>query len=284
MSEKGYDLATLHRAIEWAGANGVDHELVELHTATGVAREAYVLVLRDALSAMTGTEGATRSLAKEFRTQIWSQLDRQKVGWDRASQSRKVYQKVARGNCEIGPTRVESELAALDVGATVQGNVSGLVISYDELPMATALRDALPEVFGEDASNLRAEVNYYGPPYGASPAEVKVMKMEKCGIPFHGDSERPDVIGIVVSTVPKELHHQAYRGEEPVGERVVLTLRSGDVYVMDEVACGHTWKSDKDRRLLHYRHAAGCKGGNKHTPSMATLLGEYNKYQTANRY
>ncbi len=54
-------------------------------------------------------------------------------------------------------------------------------------------------------------------------------------------------------TIP--LHYQWFVQGEPVGERVVLMLNHGDLYVMSEKATGYDWKSKSTPTL---RHAAGC--------------------------
>ena len=69
-------------------------------------------------------------------------------------------------------------------------------------------------------------------------------KQTKCGIGFHGDSERPDVAALVLGAT-KELHFQAFCKAEPVGPRKVVTVGNGDIYFMDEVACGFTWAEDR---------------------------------------
>jgi hypothetical protein len=182
MAKHGFNLQDLHTAIEWAGTNSVEHELVELHTGTGTSRRAHVLILRNAIPALMGAEEGTRSFADEFKTDIWPHLDRKKVV------NGKVYKKDARGNCEIGPTRLESELATLDVGEFVSGRVTGLVLPYCDLATTSSIRDALPQAFGAKAEDLRCECNYYGPPHGATPDEVKKTDVKKCGIGFHGGS------------------------------------------------------------------------------------------------
>lgn len=93
------------------------------------------------------------------------------------------------------------------------------------------------------------------------------MAMGECGIGFHGDGERPDVIGVVLGC-RKELHFQGFKGSLPSHGRVVVPVSHGDIYMMCEVACGHEWvKERRNANLVHYRHAAGPIGGNKFTPS-----------------
>ena len=178
--------------------------------------------------------------------------------------------KWARGNAEIGPRAIPSTLASLELGATVPRgeSVSGVVLPYDQVPAVKSVCDLLPSMLGNKAATLRAEVNFYGPEYGADSSRMTRQEFKKCGISWHGDSERPDVVGVVVGSTSKELRFQAFQGERgqtPVGDRVVVRINSGDIYCMDEVACGHKWNDDKKRCRVHYQHASGSVGGNKHT-------------------
>ena len=59
----------------------------------------------------------------------------------------------------------------------------GRVYSFNEIPLTTAVTDRFGEFFGEKARNLKGEGNYY-------------YDTTKCGIGFHGDSERRKVIAI----------------------------------------------------------------------------------------
>ena len=79
--------------------------------------------------------------------------------------------------------------------------------------------------------------------------------MSKCGIGFHGDSERKKVIGVRLgASIP--LHFQWFHKSKPIGERVKIMLSHGDMYVMSEKATGYDWKSSSKITL---RHAAGSK-------------------------
>ena len=78
-----------------------------------------------------------------------------------------------------------------------------------------------------------------------------------CGIGFHGDSERRKVIGIRLGNGESTpLHYQWFKNGEAIGERIILQLNGGDIYVMSEKAVGTDWK----KRLIYtLRHATGCE-------------------------
>lgn len=120
-------------------------------------------------------------------------------------------------------------------------NKKGRVVAFDDAPLTAQIRNKLPELFGEKAADLMCEGNCY-------------YDITKCGIGFHGDAERRRVIGVRVgNTVP--LHYQWYIKGNPIGDRVVLTLEHGDIYVMSEKAAGFDWKK---KNVPTLRHAAGC--------------------------
>jgi hypothetical protein len=118
----------------------------------------------------------------------------------------------------------------------------GTVIPYKEVPRTAALVAALPTWFGPKAADLKTEGNYY-------------YDVTKCGIGFHGDSERRKVIAARLgASLP--LHFQWYQASKPIGERIVIPLEDGDMYVMSEKAVGTDWKKKKIKTL---RHATGCE-------------------------
>jgi len=118
----------------------------------------------------------------------------------------------------------------------------GRVVAFDSVPLLKKLRAVLPEVIGEKGRGLLAEGNYY-------------YDVSKCGIGFHGDAERRKVIAVRTgATIP--LHYQWFLQTKPVGERVVLSLGHGDMYVMSEKAAGTDFKK---KTVYTLRHAAGAK-------------------------
>lgn len=149
----------------------------------------------------------------------------------------------------------------------------GTIYKFADLPLTNKIRETLPTLFGEKARNLLAEGNYY-------------FDLEKTGIGFHGDAERKDVIGVRTGEDEDSgfpLHYQWFQNRNPIGERVQINLKNGDIYVMSEKAVGRDWRRSKDD-LLTLRHAAG---GPKYLvierDNMASDTSEgLNKYQKPN--
>lgn len=121
-------------------------------------------------------------------------------------------------------------------------NKKGRIISYDDIPLTKYIRESFPKILGEEAKELEGEGNLYYDP-------------NKCGIGFHGDSERKKVIAVRLgNTLP--LDYQWYHNGVPVGKRVALSLEHGDIYIMSEKATGYDWKK---RKIPTLRHAAGAQ-------------------------
>ena len=75
----------------------------------------------------------------------------------------------------------------------------------------------------------------------------------KCGIGYHGDTERRLVVGARFGK-PFPLAYRWYKNRQPVGDPISITLGHGDVYVMSAKAVGTDWKRST---ILTLRHAAG---------------------------
>ncbi len=117
----------------------------------------------------------------------------------------------------------------------------GRVYAFSEVPLLSALRAALAPAFGPKADGLKAEGNYY-------------FDVTKCGIGYHGDTERRKVIAVRMgASLP--IHYQWYHRSKPVGEHFVIPLHHGDLYIMSEKAVGCDWKRSS---ILTLRHATGC--------------------------
>lgn len=108
MAASGYNVDDMERGIAWAKRNSVKVELLRLDQRSGTDRKAFVLVLRNAVSAMLDEAG--RNLETEFLTEVWPQLDRKFVNF------KVVRNKWARGNAEIGPVGHPSTLAKVSKG------------------------------------------------------------------------------------------------------------------------------------------------------------------------
>ena len=120
-------------------------------------------------------------------------------------------------------------------------NGKGRIVAFDSLPLTNKIRKDLPKYFGDASKRLMAEGNYY-------------YDISKCGIGYHGDSERKKVIAIRLGA-DLPLCYQWFLDSEPVGKRLKLNLKNGDMYIMNEKATGNDWKL---RKILTLRHAAGC--------------------------
>lgn len=121
-------------------------------------------------------------------------------------------------------------------------NGKGRIIAFDDVPITNAVMNAFPTYFGEKARDLKGEGNYY-------------FDIQKCGIGFHGDSERRKVIAVRLGG-SLDMHYQWFKDGKPVGERIIVPLNGGDIYIMSEKAVGTDWKRKKVYTL---RHATGCK-------------------------
>lgn len=117
----------------------------------------------------------------------------------------------------------------------------GRVVGFRQCPVLQDFRASVLEPLFPDAADLKIEGNLY-------------YDIRRCGIGFHGDSERRKTIGVRLgASFP--LVFQWYRDGERVGDPVPIVLRAGDLYVMSEKANGFDWKK---RRVYTLRHAAGC--------------------------
>ncbi len=120
-------------------------------------------------------------------------------------------------------------------------NGKGRVIGYEQVPHLAHMVQQFPSQFGPKGGNLKGEGNYY---YDTS----------RCGIGFHGDSERRKVVALRLgASLP--LYYQWYYHGQPVGPRIELHLHDGDMYVMSEKAVGTDWKK---KTVYTLRHATGA--------------------------
>eukprot|EP00697_Spironema_sp_BW2_P016088 gnl/Spiro4/718_TR402_c0_g1_i1.p1 gnl/Spiro4/718_TR402_c0_g1~~gnl/Spiro4/718_TR402_c0_g1_i1.p1 ORF type:complete len:303 (+),score=71.17 gnl/Spiro4/718_TR402_c0_g1_i1:39-911(+) len=204
-------------------------ELVDLNSALPAgtaASAACVLVLRGGVDAMLAPRCA-HGADEMFREQ--NALVPDKRYFDVRRQ--KVLQKHARHNLCF------SEFAQ----APEYEMRRGTIVAFDAVPCTAMVRNSLGTLLGPKAQALQGEGNYYYNP-------------AKCGIGFHGDTERRIVVAARLgATIP--LHFQWYLKSKPIGERVALQLRHGDVYVMSEKATGFDWHRPSIPTL---RHAAGA--------------------------
>lgn len=122
-------------------------------------------------------------------------------------------------------------------------NQKGTVVSFDRTPQLLALKSFLEELLG--INNLVAEGNKY-------------YDNNKCGIGYHGDSERRKVIGLRLSNSSDQypLCYQWFYKGEAIGYNMKFELGSGDLYIMSEKTVGFDWH---DSSIPTLRHAAGSE-------------------------
>jgi hypothetical protein len=185
--------------------------------------EAAVLVIKNGVDGLLGYQNAKEDL---FREQVGLEYDKKAFMYGR------VVNKHARWNLCFDRESREADYP----------NKKGTIIGYDRVPLMRRLMKKYKRYFGEKARGLKVESNYY-------------YDTRKTGIGFHGDSERVIVVACRIGYASVPIHFQWFLNSEPVGERVIVDLEPGDVYIMSESAVGTNWKK---RSVPTLRHATGC--------------------------
>lgn len=119
-------------------------------------------------------------------------------------------------------------------------NGKGTVIDFKDTKYLKLFRQMLPKYFGEKTKGLQAEMNYY-------------YDVSRCGIGWHGDSERRIVVCARLGC-DMNMCFQWYHQSKPVSRKIKFTLQHGDMYAMTEKAVGTDWKK---RKIPTIRHSAG---------------------------
>lgn len=218
---EGFSVLELVELKKRFDAEGYSAELYDLSLD---ASSAAVLVLRNGVSAILGSQTAADEL---FAEQAALDVDKKALMYGR------VVNKHARWNLCFDDYSREP---AYESG-------KGRIVSIASLPLTSALYERLPALFGDKAAGLKGEGNYY-------------YDINKCGIGFHGDSERRRVIGVRLGAA-LPMHWQWFHEGFPLpGKRHIVPLSGGDIYVMSEKAIGTDWKM---KRIPTLRHATGCE-------------------------
>lgn len=117
----------------------------------------------------------------------------------------------------------------------------GTIVSFANVPHLAGIRNSLPIFLGDKANCLYGEGNKY-------------YNINKCGINYHGDTERRVIVGVRLGE-PMDLSYLWFNLDEPVGFQAKMNLDPGDIYVMSNKATGYDWKQ---KLIPTLRHAAGC--------------------------
>lgn len=123
----------------------------------------------------------------------------------------------------------------------------GRVVAMSSVPRLATIVTGWGEAFGPkaNATGLKGEGNYY-------------YDLTKCGIGWHGDTERRKVIALRLGAPELPIHYQWYNKSAPQGPVISIPLRGGDMYIMSEKAVGADWKHSAAWTL---RHATGVHSG-----------------------
>ena len=187
---------------------------------------AYILIIKKGVDYFINEdEGTTGKMFEEMNTFEWD-----KKYWD--TRRSKVLNKHARANVCFGDNNIEPNYE----------EKQGRIVAYKDLKYLNILRQNLSKMLGKKGENLICEGNRY-------------FDIKKCGIGWHGDSERKKVIGLRLGE--KMLFKiRWYFKYKPVSESVNIELDDGDMYIMSEKAVGYDWKKSS---IYTLRHSAGCE-------------------------
>jgi hypothetical protein len=224
LAEVGFSYKDLKKARKFFEDKGYKCIIKRLHKKLPATEKdfekAYLLIIRKGV----------RALIDEGENGLWKEqvkLDVDKKVWMRG----RVVNKIARWNLCFDEKAQKPDY----------DKKKGRLIAYDDVPLTKKIRMRLNEVLGDKGKELMCEGNYY---YDTS----------KCGIGYHGDSERRKVVGIRLGA-PMVLRYYWYKKSKRIGEKMNVVLNDGDMYIMSEKAVGTDWKRSS---ICTLRHGAGC--------------------------
>lgn len=225
-STKGYSLDDINKAKTWFESKGASCELHKLNILAeyeSVLPEANLLIVRK------GADFILNEIGKNSNDFLNEQDILPKDS--KAFMYGRVVNKHARHNLCFGKTYQAPDYEA----------GKGTVIPFENVPCLEKIRTKIPEILGDETEELVVEGNYY-------------YDISKCGIGYHGDSERNKVVGVRLgATLP--FHYQWFYHGEPLGKNMKFLLNHGDLYIMDEKSVGKDWKK---KTIYTLRHSAGC--------------------------
>jgi len=228
LSNNGFNLDDINKMKIWFESKGCKCTIINLHWLLEDEKlqqenPAYLLKVKNAVNALLDDENGKNALYKEQ-----DELEKD----TKAFMYGRVVNKHARHNLCFGEAH---QAPNYEEGM-------GTVYAFDEVPHLKQIRYKLGEIIGEKGTNLQAEGNYY-------------YDVKKCGIGFHGDTERKKVIAFRLgATIP--LCYAWYHDNNVISDIMTINdLEHGDMYVMSEKTTGFDWKSKTKYTL---RHSAGC--------------------------
>lgn len=224
LSTEGFNINDLKNASKLFTKKGAKCELINLSSSKEQELdEAYILIIRN------GVDTILKSLKKTKEDLLEEQ---QNIKYDdKAFMYGRVVNKKARHNVCFSNNSQEPDYQ----------NGKGRIISFKNARLTNYIRNKLPIFLGNKAKNLKAEGNHY-------------YDITKTGIGFHGDSERMKVVGVRIGNTSLPLYYQWFYKNKPIGDKIIIELDVGDVYIMSQKATGNDWKKKNIKTL---RHATG---------------------------
>lgn len=221
------DLKKMKKKFESIGAKTEIYNVAKLSEIRDIQdnNDAYLLVIRNGANVMLNDLELKYDKNDWFEEQSSLNVDKKAFMYGR------VVNKNARWNLCFDEKSQEPDYE----------NGKGRIVAFSDIPVTKAIVESFENYFGEKAKDLKGEGNYY-------------FDIKKCGIGFHGDSERRKVLAFRLGG-NMDLHYQWYKEGEAVGKRIKIELNGGDIYVMSEKAVGTDWKKKK---IYTVRHATGC--------------------------
>lgn len=202
--------------------NDYETELINLNN-IGYKDNVYVLIVKHGIEKLTKNEFTSNDF---FNEQDKLEKDTKALMYGR------VVNKTARHNLCFG---LVEQIPNYNEG-------KGRIVKFENVPILNKVRKSLCDIINLEYDSLMAEGNYY-------------YDIKKCGIGYHGDTERRLVIGARLgASLP--LQYQWFFKGKPVGDPIRLNLNHGDIYFMSEKAVGYDWKT---RNQYTLRHAAGAE-------------------------
>ena len=228
MAENGLSYEDLCVMREWFKSNGAVTHMIDLHDllpeSERAGNEAWFLIVKSGVNALLQDENGANLLEKEQEALT---LDTKAYMYGR------VVNKNARHNLCFSSEHLEPDYE----------HGRGRVYAFDEVPILNTVREKLGQIGCEKVAKLQIEGNYY-------------YDISKCGIGWHGDSERKIVVGLRLGAkIP--LCYRWYQRSKPVSDVLsIYDLEHGDLYFMSEKAVGTDWKK---KIIYTLRHSAGCE-------------------------
>jgi hypothetical protein len=235
LAEEGLSIGDLKEVKARYEAHGFKCELVNLNTVLPselVADQAAVLIIRN------GVNYKINDLSdKIFSEQLG-------LEWDtKAKMKGRVVNKRARHNLTYSDKGQEPDYE----------NGKGRIVAWGDIPFTRMLIENFETNIGPKANDLVGEGNLY-------------YDVSKCGIGWHGDTERKKVIAVRLGET-LSLKYQWFYWCHRVADVIEFKVNHGDIYIMSEKASGFDWKKKK---ILTLRHATGCQQFVKATKPLIT--------------